>query len=175
MTLFRPKYIGSLVALAVVVVASSCDQPTPAGPEFKLQASTSAYNLVQSTDTSVAENSITIDSAGGTLIVKKHALTVLAGTLQEPVLFTMKTVPGTVQVELHAYSVATGEQITNFRSNVRVLLNYYDTRVKNPAGLKVVYVVDDTIKEFMPSRVDKSNRTVESWVSHFSSYALAID
>lgn len=199
---------GGLTALLLSVTVASCDHAERNGaeqltaPQELLLSSPSkvvtaedadgnieSYTLVEedgllsSLTTLHVSELIGID--GGELTLLGHTLTVPAGAVDEPALFTLTVLAdGYVHVDLMAVRLSllglidigaqgfdepvevtmTYERATNVprrKQNDLVILRL------NPDGF-------DAVHEVMPAQVDKKSKTVTTWLDHFSGYCMAM-
>lgn len=148
-------------------------------------SSVAGYTLVKdpvlSGLTSVSVNSV-ISFGGGSISLLGHTVTVPAGAVTQPTLFTLTVLPtGYVEVDLLA-TVNTLFGILDvgskgFAKPVPVTLTYSrGTNVKNERKLTVLRVkslIGYEKYEVMPSTVDTSKETVTAPLDHFSRYTLA--
>lgn len=167
-----------LSVIGVVLLATvGCERATmPTAPNVTPSSAVvlGDWTLVRTVSTQSSTSvSVTIGSAGGTMSVNGHSLMVPAGALTEPLTFTMSTVAGSsVEVSLSAQNQK-GAPVTVFASPVQLSLSYSGAKVKNVSALKVAYLVNGVIVAVQPSEVDKSQKVVRSWLSHFSDYGIA--
>jgi len=123
-----------------------------------------------------------IGLSGGSISLLGHTLTVPAGAVTSPTLFTLTVLPtGYVEVDLLA-TVNSLLGVLDFGSKgfakpVPVTLTYSRaTNVASPSKLKVLRIkslLGYGQYEVMPSTVDTYKKTVTAPLDHFSRYTLA--
>jgi hypothetical protein len=126
-----------------------------------------------------------LGSDGGVLALLNHVLTVPAGAVDEPTLFSMTVLQsGYVEVELTATPKSLLSRLffwrkveeVNFNVPVDLSLSYAKaTNVTDPSRLKIMRVKPDGRHEILPSVVDTENKTVTAELDHFSRYCLIAD
>ena len=198
---------GLLAALVTALAVASCDHGSRGepeqltGPEESLFFSRDRVVRARDADGDVEEYTLVRESGlgsltelrvseligieGGQLTLLGHTLTVPAGAVTEPTIFSLTALPtGYVQVDLLAVRLEFGQLLnvgaSGFDRPVRVELTY--ERATNvgaddeddlvilrldPEGLWAVH-------EVMPSEVDRQERTVSTWLDHFSGYCMAM-
>ena len=121
---------------------------------------------------------------GGQLSLLGHTLTVPAGAVSQPTVFTLTVLPtGYVEVNLTATLTSVlglvlnvGEQ--GFAKPVPITLSYARaTNVTDPSELTVVHVgglLGYRNIQAVTSQVDTTSQTVTAELEHFSRYSLAI-
>ena len=115
---------------------------------------------------------------GGTLTLLGHTLTVPAGAVSVPTLFTMVALPTPeIDVELSATVTDLLGRVLNldtgFNKPVTLSLSYARANnVTDPARLFIVYF-NGTQLEQLPSTVDTRNKLVSTRLEHFSKYGMA--
>lgn len=138
--------------------------------------------LVKTVEATIA---LLLGSDGGVLSLLNHVLTVPAGAVSEPTLFSMTVLQnGYVEVELTAtpkslfsrlFFWRTVEEVT-FKVPVELALSYANaTNVTDPSRLKIMRVNPDGRHEILPSTVDPASKTVTADLDHFSRYCLIAD
>lgn len=191
--------VAAMMLLALVVAScdhAGMDATGPAG-EFDPQMSSSVqtvegsdgrtYTLVEEPNLASEEKrvSLTIDHNGGSLEIHGHRLTVPAGAVTLPTVFTMLRLPNGV-VMVHLFAVQTtllGGTLNigalGFEKPVTVSLTY--SRGTNlPADLQSLVILRLNPKgtgyphEVLPVRVDEETQTVQAKLDHFSGYAMAM-
>ena len=138
--------------------------------------------LVQTVEATIA---LLLGSEGGVLALLNHVLTVPAGAVDEPTLFSMTVIQnGYVEVELTAVPKSLLRRLffwrkieeVNFAVPVELSLSYANaTNVTDPSRLKIMRVKSDGNHEILPSTVDRENKTVTADLDHFSRYCLIAD
>ncbi|HEY8521588.1 MAG TPA: hypothetical protein VIN61_16065 [Gammaproteobacteria bacterium] len=124
-----------------------------------------------------------ISLKGGSITLLGHTLTVPAGAVTSPTLFTMLLgLNGYVEVHLEALSPSLLGGLLNigghgFRQPVRVTLSYANAAdVVDPSRLVIVHLPGlwgYDRAEPVPTTVDPVRKTVTAELDHFSRYALA--
>lgn len=192
--------IGALALAAIVVSGISCSQDVaapqlePAPTETELlgldgllggllgPSEVGDYTLVQERlglplDLDVSK---IIGINGGSISLLGHTITVPAGAVDRPVLFTLLLArPGYVEVELDATIsglfgriIDVGER--GFEKPVALTLTYSRaTNVSDPSKLVILRLLPGGAIEEMPSTLDTQSRTVTAQLDHFSRYCLA--
>lgn len=130
-----------------------------------------------------------IGSAGGSLSLASHSLTVPEGAIQGDLCFTMELGSGSVvDVDLNAWEMDSSEECKvegdgwegnlwkgDFDVPVALALTYSRANnVSDPADLVVAWVKSATDILPLSSSVDTASETVSSELDHFSEYALFI-
>jgi hypothetical protein len=120
---------------------------------------------------------------GGQISLLGATLTVPAGAVDSPTLFSLIVLPtGHVEVDLSAtvqtlLGTLLGGRQETFGQPVSITLSYaHATNVTNPAKLTVVYapgLLGYSGLEPIPSTVDLEHETVTAQLPHFSRYLLA--
>src|SRR5690606_36534124 len=138
--------------------------------------------LVKTVDATLA---LLLGSDGGVLSLLNHVLTVPAGAVSEPTLFSMTVLQdGYVEVELTATPKSLLKRLlfwrkveeVNFRVPVELSLSYANaTNVTDPSRLKIMRVNPNGRHEILPSTVDLESKTVTADLDHFSRYCMIAD
>lgn len=138
--------------------------------------------LVQTVEATIA---LLLGSDGGVLSLLNHVLSVPAGAVSEPTLFSMTVIQnGYVEVELTATPKSLLRKLffwrkveeVNFAVPVELSLSYVRaTNVTDPTRLKIMRVKPDGNHEILPSVVDLANKTVTAKLDHFSRYCMIAD
>lgn len=181
-----------LAALLVFVSVAGCDRAdsgqSPTGPQQLLGLnSLSGYTIANDPIVPrLLDQPLSIAAwvgkEGGTLTILGHTLTVPAGSVLQPTLFTMQVLPSG-QVELHFTALAESllGRILNvgtqgFEKPVVVTLTYErSTNISDPT--KLIVLREKGLfgrPEPLPSRVDLENKTVTARLDHFSRYFVAL-
>jgi hypothetical protein len=174
------------LVLAVSVATTSCDQ-TPS-PTESLPTPAPAAAVTQSSYTLVHDDlklgdvlgvSAWIGIKGGKINCSGHILTVPAGAVKLPTLFTMTLVTdGYIKVDLRATVTDLLGRVVDvgslgFKQPVSLTLTYKRSPDNlDPSRLLIVYL-NGTLLEPVPSKVDPKSETVTATLSHFSKYAMA--
>ena len=195
---FRTGIGRTAATMLLTLVIASCDHvgmdaTGPAG-EFEPQLSSvqsvegsdgRTYELIQEPNLASEDKrvSLTIDHNGGSLEIHGHRLTVPAGAVSVPTVFTMLRLPnGVVMVHLFAVQPGLlGETLNigalGFSTPVTVSLTYARaTNVRNPQDLVILRMNPKGTgypHEVMPVVVDERTQTVQAELDHFSSYSMA--
>lgn len=153
-------------------------------PVLSEQTVGSNYTLVEESLPEITEAvsaSTLIGASGGRVELLGHSLSVPAGAVTEPTLFTLTVLPtGYVEVDLRATVTSLlGEAIDvggeGFRKPVTVSLTYSRaTNVPDPSRLTVVWKKTgyDNLQA-VHSKVNVEKQTVTAELGHFSEYILA--
>ncbi|NLG61075.1 MAG: hypothetical protein GX539_02435 [Candidatus Cloacimonetes bacterium] len=119
---------------------------------------------------------------GGSISLLGHTITVPAGAVDRPVLFTLILArPGYVEVELDAtISGLLGRIIDvggkGFDKPVSLTLTYSRaTNVSDPSRLVILRRLPGGAIEEVPSTVDTRTKTVTAKLDHFSRYCMAVN
>jgi hypothetical protein len=105
-----------------------------------------------------------------------HSITVPPGAVGKPTHFVMELGPDPViDVHLSATEVRSGRRITQFDKPLSLTLTYAGSSVEDPDRLRIVHLVDGTIREAVTGTLDANSRTVTGELWHFSRYALACE
>lgn len=115
-----------------------------------------------------------VSVAGGVLELDGHSLTVPAGAVSMPTLFTLTVVPGDdIVVDLRAIDVATGLDVggRGFALPVQLALSYAGSTVSDPSRLVIVRILAGG-DEVLPTTVDTTRRVAWTDLDHFSRYGL---
>jgi hypothetical protein len=109
-----------------------------------------------------------IGPEGGTLRFGPHSLSIPPGALSRPTLISGRT------SDRNRVEIKFGPEGLRFRIPATLTLRYGHCGVLPAGSLRVVYVGDnDQILELPQSKDDKSARTVEALIEHFSDYVVA--
>ncbi len=195
--------IGALALAAFIVVGtSSCSQdviapePQPTPTETELLGLGGLLNgLLGGGPSQIGEYTLVkerlalpldldlskiIGINGGSLSLLGHTITVPAGAVDRPVLFTLIVArPGYVEVELDATISGLFGRIIDVGGNgfdepVDLTLSYSRaTNVDDPSRLVILRRLPGGAIEEMPSTVDTQRKTVTAQLDHFSRYCLA--
>jgi hypothetical protein len=120
-----------------------------------------------------------IGVGGGKLNIQGHSLTIPAGAIDHPTLFTMTISPvNRIEVDLTALAIPiVGDPfaVTTFNQALRLQLTYHrspDRNTVNPANLVIINVEGEQA-EPARSRAYPANKTVAAQIWHFSKYMMA--
>lgn len=131
-----------------------------------------------------AEGVEVIGPRGGTVKAGDHMLVVDRGAVDEPTLFRVEQIAGSViRVELHAYALDPSTRAYShdvggrgFKAPVQLKLSYQNASGDlNPKKLSVSWLKDGTVSGTLvrqPSTVDVSKRWITARLQHFSGYIL---
>ena len=171
-----------LSALALTLVMWGCDTASESalvGPGERsdvLHAGTAynGYTVAFENDISVGFVSAVIGQAGGALAIGQHHLSVPAGAVTGPTLFTMTRVNDkNLQVDLTATRALPNDVgRVGFRVPLKLTVNYRSIRIPDPTQLKVVWIKPDGTTVPQETEVDTKGKFVIGSLNHFSAYAL---
>ncbi len=172
------KWPRSLVALALaaaLTVPGACTtaddglgpSQAPATPPSPSLLSLQDLHLLTCSAQPYASTTQTVGSAGGTIAVGKHRLTIPAGALASPVRITGEQVTGRVN------SVRFKPEGLKFAKPATLTLSY--ANCSSLLLLKRVVYTNELlgIVELLPSLDDLRTRKVSAPIRHFSRYAVA--
>jgi hypothetical protein len=184
----RRLWVGSLAGAIVLAVATSCDPDqreaadTPTAPV--LSRADVGHRLIEGrVPAGLGDHSVSglIGSNGGSIQLAGHSVTVPAGVIGQPTVFTM-TVPasGPVQVELTAVRSGAFGRDRNVGAagfdgqTVTLTLSYaWATNAGDPTDLVILRMHRDGTAEPLPVTLDAAGMRVTADLDHFSRYALA--
>lgn len=189
--LFVPLIVAGVLAGCETTDSASITAPSEQPAEILglLGGGTSSgYTLLRDPLLPGLVNSIStsalIDLNGGSITLLGHTLTVPAGAVSKPTLFTLTVLPtGYVEVNLTATLSSVLGLVLNvgedgFDKPVPVTLSYARaTNVKDPSKLTIVHLkglLGYRQIEAVPSRVDTAGKTVTADLEHFSRYSIAM-
>ena len=164
--------------LVALVVCACTDRAAISAPELApppAQASLvggllGAVGLLQCSDLPYASATQTIGSAGGTLRVGPHTLTVPTGALASPVAITGALVTGrgvnAVRFQPDGLRFQRSASLTMSYANCSAIGSLFPKRVAYTTDLLLIL-------EYLPSVDDLSGQSVTGQVQHFSDYAIA--
>ena len=145
--------------------------------------STSLFGWLVETAAATLSKLIGID--GGVLALLDHVLTVPAGAVTEPTIFSMTVLQnGYVEVELTAVPKSLLSSLffwrkieeVKFAKPVELTLSYARaTNVEDPSRLRIMRVNPDGNHEILPSTIDLEKKTVSAELDHFSRYCMITD
>lgn len=195
----RIPLLRSIALLAGLVAFAGCDRSSnpesPLAPQFVSGSNSgSGYGYSYSKNYSVKlvnepmlstgdlQVSKLIGLNGGSISLLGHTLTVPAGAVTVPTLFTMANLPLTPSIDVEVTATVTdlvGRVIDvgsfGFDKEVTLTLSY--SRATNLSGssrLWICYVGPDGLIE-LNSSVNTKSKTVSTRLNHFSKYAMASD
>lgn len=190
----RIRHTASPFALLALAALLSCTpdrgehaSPVEAVPAAQMGTAasvTSYYRITEVLPDQVPtlELAEVIGVLGGEIRLMGHTLTVPAGAVSEPALFTLRIVNnGYIEVDLTA--VAEGllgglvdVGAAGFDKPVPITLTYARaTNVSDPQRLKVMRLNDDGRHEILPTRVNEAGLTITAELDHFSRYCMITD
>lgn len=153
------------------------------GPRIEAASSTSYYRITEllPDPVPVLQLSQVVGLLGGEITVAGHKLTVPAGAVSTPTLFTVRAMNnGYIELELNAVVdgllgiVNVGE--SGFKKPVTVTMTYARaTNVTDPQRLKVMRLNNNGRHEILPTTVSANGLTVSAKLDHFSRYAMVSD
>lgn len=178
-----------LLAILSTLLLSSCEPPgNPVAPaasgESQLLSGTDGlFTRVGTTLGLTLQASELIGSAGGTVALFGHSLSVPAGAVSQPTVFTITQLPtGYLEVDLRALVVGlwgtrdVGSGGFQDGKRVRFRMSYAAaTGAIDPSRLVILRLLDDGGIEEIPTSVDPSTETVVVDLEHFSRYCMAMD
>jgi hypothetical protein len=182
-----------LSALATSVLLSSCQpgdvrMPTsPTAPEAVQSSSgwQSEYTEVRSAPlVGFPKTAAVIGAAGGSLSLLGHTVTVPAGAVGAPTLFSLLQLPnGYIEVEVLALVFDPLSGLRDVGSHgfldgktVGLTLSYAGaTNVSDPSRLLILRMLPNGTVQPLPSVVDTTAQTVTVQLEHFSRYCMAMD
>jgi hypothetical protein len=191
------RLIKKLALLPVLLLAiTACDQAgelspaTPAAPDASLSrllgGTAGGYTLVRDPLlpglTKALSTGTLIGFGGGQVSLLGHTLTVPAGAVSQPTLFTLTVLPtGYVEVDLlgtlNTLFGVLDVGSKGFQKPIPIALTYERaTNVRDPGELTVLRVqslIGYGKYQVMPSQVDRATRKVTTELDHFSRYTLA--
>ena len=178
-----------LPTLLAGLLLSSCERPAPA-PESPTAPAAAAHSSSLSSYTRIEgripaeiadlQVSKLIGVEGGSVNLAGHTITVPAGAVDQPTVFTLTLATnGHVEVDLSATvtdllgnAVDTGSK--GFRKPVTLSLTYaWASNVSDPSRLLILRLLDNGKVEALPSTVQPTGKTVTVQLDHFSKYCLA--
>jgi hypothetical protein len=172
------KSVPFLIALGALAVTLACEQPSPTGVPQPPQPPAPTLSTVSTVGpcSTLPPQSVTklIGPAGGTINIGPHKLVVPSGALATSVSIKL-VLPavGNGYNEVRLYP----DGLT-FRTTVYLTISYANCGLTPQQEawlpyLKVVYVVNGTIVEYVPTVANLTANTVKGSIRHFSNYAVA--
>lgn len=186
---------GPVLVLSLLITA--CEPASGPGPELPAEPETVAGPQAMTVDADDGESYALVEARipdtiddlavskligvdGGSLSLAGHRLTVPAGAVDQPTLFTMTLVTnGYVEVDLSAEIELLGGLISvgadGFDEPVTLSLTYaWASDVEDPDDLVILRELDgDEPYEVLPSTVAESGKVVITDLDHFSRYCMA--
>jgi hypothetical protein len=172
------RLVAAAFAVCAVVLVSACGDrsPTAAAPELQAPNSSliggllSATGLLKCSDLPYASATQTIGSAGGTLRVGPHTLTVPAGALASPVAITGQIVTGRGVNAVHF-----APDGLRFARSASLTMSYANCSLLGVLAPKRIAYVNGglNILSYLLSIDNLLARKVTGRVDHFSDYAVA--
>lgn len=173
------KYTGTLtLALSLALVGCDAVSDSLTGPSEKsdiliIQKDENGYTIATETDPTVGVVTAFIDQNGGSLNIGDHTLTVPAGAVSAPALFTMTKLPGQVKVGLTATRLLPNDVGSRgFAKPLTLSLKYDENSVPNEGDLKIFWVKLNGQLVQQPSVVDAEGNAVSASLDHFSDYGV---
>jgi hypothetical protein len=190
-----PRRWKSLLSYALLsgLLLTSCEpgspgileSPTAPSAAPSADAAAAGYTFVSASPLSALTSTVSlIGASGGALSLLGHTITVPAGAVTQPTLFSIAALPsGRIEVELRALRISLFGQSLDVGSGgfhagktVRLTLSYAGaTNVDDRSRLVVLYMRSDGGVEELPTTVNTAARTVTVELSHFSRYCMAMD
>lgn len=198
------RLMKSVMTVVVACAALSCAPDTgrelPLAPETGAVETTGSSNLLESSSSDDGEQdyvritdklpseipslqvSSIIGLLGGEVHLAGHVITVPAGAVSLPTVFTLTVATnGYVEVDIKALTtdllgntVNIGEK--GFKKPVTLTLTYARaTNVTDPARLKLMRLNSDGRHEILPSTVSGNGKVVSAQLDHFSRYCMIAD
>ncbi|HEX7239069.1 MAG TPA: hypothetical protein VF263_02285 [Longimicrobiaceae bacterium] len=177
----------ALPSLLVALAAAGCDDAGPAGTLAAPDAGSKTvvatgpgpYFQVLADDGSSGVAAAVIGAEGGAVRIGEHELTVPAGAVDRPTVFSIVlTDPQYAKVYLTAIQITSDGRIFNvgtagFPKPVRLSLSYARiTQAVDPSKLLVLWTRSDGSLVPMPTTVDTAGRRVVGELTHFSGYVI---
>lgn len=189
------------LALLVLGLGAACDGPEQdhallgpaATPLLEEKSEGDGEEVTESGYSGATKAAAWIGSAGGSLSLAGHSITVPEGAVSHSLCFTMELGTGdAVDVDLHAWTMDSSESCKvegdgaeggegwegtlwtgEFEVPVTLALTYSRaTNVDDPSTLYVAWVQSATETTPLSSLVDTASETVSGELDHFSQYAL---
>lgn len=171
--------VSALSALALALVVAGCENLSNSTSPDLSPSRASRHIVAQETGCALnASISAVVDGSGGILKVCKHFLTIPAGAVSGPTVFSMTKLDSEIKVDLTATSV--GSLVVNnvgaagFIKPLTLTLNY-GSAVTLPANLSsmgIYWVKGDGTVEPLSSVVETVNQRVLAHPTHFSAYEI---
>lgn len=181
----RRSWTRFLIGAVILSVAAGCDPAPrqsadpPTAPTLDLTAS-DYYFIEGRIPSHIGDLDVSqlIGADGGSLHLAGHSITVPAGAVAEPTVFSMTLLTnGYVQVELEAISAGLLSDVGAGGFNgktVALSLTYaWASNVSDPADLVILRMHEDGRVEPLPTTVDSKGKTVTAQLDHFSRYCMA--
>jgi hypothetical protein len=174
------KFSG-ISALALTLVMWGCDNlsetkltgPSDESNILIITKDANGYTIAQETDPAVGIVSASIDENGGSLNIGNHVLTVPAGAVSQPTLFTMTKLVDDIKIGLTATRLLPNDVgHAGFNVPVTLSLSYANAAVPNAEALKILWIKPDGSQVVQPSLVDAAGQDVIGTLSHFSDYGV---
>lgn len=172
--------LAATATLALAMVVTGCENlPDLAGPELTPKAPAHSITMVKESDCSAgATLNATVGTEGGNLTLCMHKLTIPAGAVSGPTVFVMTKLDSEIKIDLTATTV--GSLVLNdagakgFLKALTLTLNYSNA-TNLPADLstlKIYWIKTDGTKVEQPTTLNTGTKTVTSYPTHFSEYAV---
>lgn len=174
----KRNWFRTFVLPLFLLSLGSCEAPGPADvllpPNVAARTTTTAYYQVPGNDGSTGLATGLIGKEGGTITLGEHQLTVPAGAVSAPTVFTMEIADEkyiTVLLTAIQGTLDIGEK--GFAKPVRLTLSYSTaTEPVAESRLLILWVKDDGTFEAQPTTVDTAGRRVKADLGHFSGYTV---
>jgi hypothetical protein len=177
--------VSAMSAFALTMVLWGCESLSEnalVGPGDKsdiliIMRDSAGFTIARETDPAVGVVTAEIDENGGSLNIGNHVLTVPAGAVDAPTIFTMTKLVDEIEVGLTATRLLPNDVGSQgFNVPVKLSLSYANAAAvpANAASMKVVWVKANGQLMAQPTEVDASGAAVIGTLEHFSSYAIAI-
>lgn len=161
------------IAILASAVAGACvEAPTSVTPPARSDVLASGPKFVACSDRTPSSTVATVGPLGGLLSVAGHSISIPAGAVLAPTLFTIEVPQSDIaEVEIHAVGV----EHFLFEVPVTVTMSYAGCNASENSQLSVWYIDRATRErlEYMGGSVDRSARTVTFTTGHLSGYAIA--
>ena len=184
----RFRFPALTVALLVALATGCDDATTPnvgrSAPSFDIVSDTVTGPILlkyegPDTGTYVVEG--IVNKNGGTIdLGGDHKLIIARGAVDQRTRFVFKAILNKyLIIDLTAYRVSDGVQVSVFASDVTLVVDYTDLKwLGDPQRMSIGYLVDGTAegrKEKLPSVVDPKTKKVSARLRHFSFYGVLVD
>jgi hypothetical protein len=177
------KFSG-ISALALTLLLWGCDNlsdpsskltgPTDQSNILIIERDADGYTIARETDPAVGVVSALIDQKGGSLSIGEHILTVPAGAVDAPTVFTMSKLQKDIKIGLTATRLLPNDVgHAGFNVPVRLSLSYANAKtVPDADALKVLWLKPDGSQVVQPSQVDETHHDVTGLIYHFTDFGL---
>ncbi len=177
----------ALPSLLVALAAAGCDDAGPAGTLAAPDAGSKTvvatgpgpYFQVLADDGSSGVAAAVIGSAGGTVRLGDHHLSIPAGTVDRPTVFSIAlTDPQYAKVYLTAIQITSDGRIydlgaAGFSKPVQLTLSYARiSETIDPSKLLILWARNDGTFAPMVTRLDSTTKRLTADLTHFSGYVI---